>query len=293
MEHPSRDMSHPSTIHPRWHIQTSPLYHVMYAHLVSVMKVDGLGSYCLPRFLSATRAPTAEGKQDTDKDNTEDTTVEVTRTKVSVPTSKDRRYNSANQVLSSIAEMMKNSPGVYEMAMPMIQKVRENCALYEDLGSKSMKATAAKNIVRDSSLAKTIPILPECTHRRDKSDDMNKANKKPRKTCTFKKATDGSDGLNSNNYSKERAQFPAKMDTTTVHEDGNNTRDMSCTNLFQNSTTADAKAADGDGINYGDHDDNDDSDDSDLPLSALGMRAIGPSQCDVQEQKNKRRKTGT
>ena len=78
-----------------------------------------------------------------------------------------------------ICELAKVDADVFRMVMPQLDQMYQNSMLLRN--SKSKTSIAARNVVTQSS--SKLPILPESL-KRSREDDVNLANKKPKKKTT-------------------------------------------------------------------------------------------------------------
>ena len=69
--------------------------------------------------------------------------------------------------------MCKEDPKVFEMAMPMLKKLYQNCLLVRGSGSKSSAVQSANDAVAVSKAQ--LPVMPDSI-RRSVADDVNHAN---------------------------------------------------------------------------------------------------------------------
>lgn len=173
MEHPTRSMKEISTIHTRWHINTSPLYSIVHHDLVNLMEIPGLGCEALPAFLktageNAAHAATADCNAEGPNEG-----GAVQKEAFFVPSSKTKRYNAAEVQAKKIVEMCKEDPKVFEMAMPMLKQLYQNCLLVRGSGSKSSAVQSANDAVAVSKAQ--LPVMPDSI-RRSVADDVNHAN---------------------------------------------------------------------------------------------------------------------
>lgn len=170
MDHPTRSMNDVTTMHSRWHITRSPLYQIVRDDMIEMMEIPGLGDASLPAFLATSAAASEATEQQIDQDDADDAEME---TRVFAPKRMDKRYTDTNTVASKIVDMAKRDPKVYEMVLPQLQKMYQNCVML--LGNKSEKVVAAKATAGKSG--KPIAIIP-ASIRRSSSDDVNQANRK-------------------------------------------------------------------------------------------------------------------
>ena len=94
-------------------------------------------------------------------------------TRVAAHKRMDKRHTETNTVASKIVDTAKRDPKVYEMVLPQLQKMYQNCVML--LGNKSEKVVAAKATAGKSG--KPIAIIP-ASIRRSSSDDVNQASRK-------------------------------------------------------------------------------------------------------------------
>ncbi len=172
MEHPSRSMKDESTMHVRWHINTSPLYNIALQNMISLMEIDGLGDNSLPDFLSSARQPRPANEQSSQSENVDDDKPIKWR----APSTKGDRYNAANTIAGRIVDMAEMDMKVYEMVMPQLHAMYNNCVLIR--GSKSKKVANAKSAVSKAQVA--MPVVPEAL-RGDKGEEVNHANMNAKK----------------------------------------------------------------------------------------------------------------
>jgi len=177
MEHKIRSMNDLDTIHTRWYINNSPMYNIVRSNLVALMKIDGLGPASLPEFLAPVASATAAAaKNGEDGDEGDEDSIEETRPKVQVPRSKAKRFNEANIVTRQITEMAKESEEVFKMVMPQLEQIYQNSLSM--VKNKSKKADNARQQLAVSG-APNLPIVPDTVRKKkDKSDDINLANRK-------------------------------------------------------------------------------------------------------------------
>jgi hypothetical protein len=168
LEHHTRSMDDLTTIHSRWHIRNSPLYQVVHDDLVAMMKIDGLGNASLPAFLDA--ASPAEFA------NKDDNSIEETIPNFTKPTTQSSRYNNANALAGRIVAIAKVDPGVYRMVMPQLEQIYQNSVQMREC--KSAKTSSSQQAV--TAAKASLPIVPESLQT-NKSDDVNLANKRPKK----------------------------------------------------------------------------------------------------------------
>ena len=195
LEHPSRSMKDNDTLHPRWHITNSPLYHIVRQDMIDLMEIPGLGSASLPTFLSSSASTTAGAA--TEGSNSAGSVVDLPK-RVSVPSTKLMRYNEINKLNGRIVEMAKEDPELYKMVFPQFEQIYQNCIAVKSC--KSGKAAAAQDTVRKTKTR--LPIMPDPA-RRDASDDVNGANngggnarktgKRKREPSQLQLAADGED----------------------------------------------------------------------------------------------------
>ena len=95
------------------------------------------------------------------------------------------RHKSRWMTLGRIVEMAKEDAGVYEMVMPQLHHIYQNCLIMRK--SSSSKASSSKEAV--TAAKASLPLAPESL-RTDKSDDINLANRKSKKK-TKRKISDG------------------------------------------------------------------------------------------------------
>jgi hypothetical protein len=163
ISHKTRSMKDLSTIHPRWHLKNCPMYPIVHKKLVTLMKVPGLGTASLPAFLAPT--PTS-------------TTAEIDEEipqKVVVPKSKTRRYNEIMTICKQIISIAEEDDEVFRTIIPQLQQMYQTSVYMAKTGSKKARASRAQL----AAAGVTLPIVPDnLRKKRDKSDDVNLANKK-------------------------------------------------------------------------------------------------------------------
>jgi len=158
------------TLHPRWHITNSPLYHIVRQDMIDLMEIPGLGSASLPAFLSSSASTTVGGATATAVATATAAVVDVPK-RVSVPSTKLMRYNEIHKLNGRIEEMAKEDPELYKMVFPQLEQIYQNCITVKSC--KSGKAASAQDTVRKTKTR--LPIMPDPA-RRTASDDVNGAN---------------------------------------------------------------------------------------------------------------------
>ena len=196
ISHKTRSMKDLSTIHPRWHLKNCPMYPIVHKKLVSLMKVDGLGTASLPAFL----APAASS-----------TTAEIDEEipqKVVVPKNKARRYNEVMTICKQIVNIAKEDDEVFRTVIPQLQQMYQTSVYMAKTGSKKARASRAQL----AAAGVTLPIVPDnLRNKSDKSDAVNLANKKKRSKRNNSRTTKAkSPPPSNNNDDGDGRKMPAK-----------------------------------------------------------------------------------
>ena len=174
IQHKTRSMNDLTTIHKRWHISNNPMYNIVRNNLAALMIIDGLGAASLPQYLAPIASAATAAQNGEDDDKGEDDSIGATVPRIRAPNCKSTRYNSGLAITRQILDLAKENKDVYEMVMPQFNQMYQNCLLIAQ--TKSKKVHDARQQVAASG--ENLPIVPESIRGKDKSDDINLANKK-------------------------------------------------------------------------------------------------------------------
>ena len=183
MQHKTRSMNDVTTIHKRWRISNNPMYNIVRNNLAALMMIDGLGAASLPRYLAPITSAATAARNGDDDDKGDDDSIGATVPRIRAPNCKQTRYNSGLAITKQILDLAKANKDVYEMVMPQFNQMYQNCLLIAQ--TKSKKVYDARQQVAASG--ENLPIVPESIRGKDKSDDINLANKKGTQTKKGKK----------------------------------------------------------------------------------------------------------
>ena len=150
------------------------MYNIVRNNLAALMMIDGLGAASLPRYLAPITSAATAARNGEDDDKGDDDSIGATLPRIRAPNCKNKRYSSGLAITKQILDLAKENKDVYEMVMPQFNQMYQNCLLIAQ--TKSKKVHAARQQVAASG--ESLSIVPESIRGKDKSDDINLANKK-------------------------------------------------------------------------------------------------------------------
>ena len=140
---------------------------VEFKSLSNMMRIEGLGMHSLPPYLRKSETDSTNNVEGEDVDN-----YSTKPSKIVVPSKQAARYNQANSVAQRIIAMAKKDGKVFEMVMPQLDHIYQNCMLVRDSKGKGKDAQDTLSIKQQR-----VAFMPPPGNRASK-DHVNLANKK-------------------------------------------------------------------------------------------------------------------